>query len=128
MGQVSGRLMIAAFSAAAIWFSAVGVHADGMEKAYALNQDAMVDMSMAQFKSAAEKFIQAANLVPDYQIKDQKLGYTPTFMAAWSYEKIGNVSEACRYFRRFLEIITLEEREPTKSEHAEDYLIHHCGL
>ena len=97
------------------------------EEAYTLNQEAMVDMSTAKFDAAAQKFIKAAGLVSDYQIKDKPLRYTPNFMAAWAFEKTGNMAEACRYYGRFLEIAPPEEWEPTKAEHAQEFLDRHCG-
>jgi tetratricopeptide (TPR) repeat protein len=100
--------------------------ADEVEEAYALNQEAMVEMSMAQFDSAAKKFLEAAARVRDYQIRDRNLRYTPTFMAAWAFEKEGDRIEACRYYRRFLEIAPQEHREETKADHAVDYLHRHC--
>ena len=109
-----------------IGFSATGVRADEVEEAYALNQEAMADMSMAQFDSAARKFLEAATMVQDYQIKDRKLRYTPTFMAAWAFEKEGHRAEACRSYQRFLEIAPPEYREATKADHAKDYLSRHC--
>lgn len=121
--QIIGALLCAL----AVWSMAQTVRADNVEEASALNQDAMVDMSMAEFESAARKFLKAAALVPDYGVKDRNLRYTPTFMAAWAFEKIGDEAEACRYFRRFLEIASPEDREPTKGEHATDYLNRHCG-
>ena len=121
--QIIGALLCAL----AVWSMAQTVRADDVEEAYALNQEAMVDMSMAEFESAARKFLKAAALVPDYGVKDRNLRYTPIFMAAWAFEKIGDEAEACRYFRRFLEIASPEDREPTKVEHAQDYLSHHCG-
>jgi tetratricopeptide (TPR) repeat protein len=109
-----------------IGFSATDVRSDEIEEAYAINQEAMVDMSMAQFDSAAKKFLMAAAIITDYQIRGQKLRYTPTFMAAWAFEKEGHPAEACRHFRRFLEIAPQEHREKTKVDHAVDYLHRHC--
>ena len=97
-----------------------------VETAYALNQEAMVDMSMAQFRSAVEKFIQAASIVPDYQIRGRSLLYTPTFMAAWAFEKIKDFHQSCRYFKQFLEIAPLEYREETKVKHAQEFLSGQC--
>ncbi|MBI5198208.1 MAG: hypothetical protein HZA19_06335 [Nitrospirae bacterium] len=100
--------------------------ADDVEKAYSLNQEAMVDMSMAEFGSAAGKFLEAAALVPDYQIQGRKLRYTPTFMAAWAFEKDGLREEACRYYEQFLRIAPEALREATKVEHAQDFLENQC--
>lgn len=99
---------------------------EDVEKAYALNQGGMVDMSMALFRSAALKFIQAASMVPDYQIRGKSLLYTPTFMAAWAFEKIKDFSQSCRYYRQFLEIAPLEFREETKVKHAQEFLYGKC--
>jgi tetratricopeptide (TPR) repeat protein len=127
MKRVRMSALITLCLIAAILIATGRVRADETEEAYALNQDAMTDMSMAQFKSAAEKFIEAARLVPDYGIKDRPLRYTPTFLAAWAYEKLRNVSEACRYFKKFLEIASQLDREPSKVQHAESYIKLHCG-
>lgn len=102
--------------------------ADQTEDAFELNRDAMVDMSMAEFESAAEKFIRAADLVPDYGIKGRRLQYTPNFMAAWAFEKMGKAQNACLYFKKFLDIAPLGDRELTKTEHAQEYVSSHCGL
>lgn len=99
---------------------------EDVEKAYALNQGAMVDMSTARFQSAAQKFIQAASIVPDYQIRGKSLLYTPTFMAAWAFEKIKDFSRSCRYYKQFLEIAPLEFREETKVKHAQEFLSGQC--
>ena len=108
-------------------FTTSGETADtNKEQAYRLNQDAMMDMNTAQFGSAAEKFIQAAALFPDYAIRSKGLLYTPNFMAAWAYEKIGDAPKACRYFKRFIEVAPIETREETKTDHAKSYLGRHC--
>lgn len=101
--------------------------ADDVEEAYSINQDAMVDMSTAEFQSAADKFLKAGRMVPDYGIKDRSFRYTPTFMAAWAFEKMVNIPEACRYFRRFLKITTHADRESTKEVHAQSYIEDHCA-
>ena len=101
-------------------------HAADMDEAYGFNQDAMIDMSMAQFESAAEKFIKAASIIPDYQVRDRKLLYTPTFMAAWAFEKDGNKEKACRYYSQFLRIAPPEFREASKVDHAGDFLKTTC--
>ncbi len=97
------------------------------DEAYGLNRDAMVDMSEAQFEQAAAKFIRAARIAPDYTIGGRPLLYTPNFMAAWAYEKLGNSEDACRYFRKFLEVAPHDTIESTKADHARDYLRGHCG-
>lgn len=121
-----GVVILAVVWVSSIWGMVQAVRTDE-EDAYALNQEAMVDMSTAEFESAARKFLEAGALVPDYGIKNRSLRYTPTFMAAWAFEKMGNGAEACRYFKKFLEIAPPEQRETTKVEHAQDYLSHHCG-
>jgi tetratricopeptide (TPR) repeat protein len=121
------RLDLIVWSMVGVLYMATIAYADDVEKAYALNQDAMVDMSTAEFESAAQKFLEAAALVPDYRIKDRPLRYTPTFMAAWAFEKMGNLLKACVYYKKFLEIAPAEEREPTKAEHAQDFLNHQCS-
>src|SRR3990172_132688 len=78
-----GPIILAIFCASMTLGMAQTVRADDVEEAYALNQEAMVDMSMAEFESAARKFLKAAALVPDYGVKDRNLRYTPVFMAAW---------------------------------------------
>jgi hypothetical protein len=102
--------------------------ADDSDEAFELNRDAMVDMSMAEFDSAAEKFIKAASMVPDYGIKGRKLQYTPNFMAGWAFEKMGMVKNACVYFKKFLDVAPPGDRELTKTEHAQDYVDSHCGM
>ena len=121
-----GPILLGALWIGMIWSTGTTVRAEDTEDAYVLNQEAMVDMSMAQFEAAAEKFLEAAAMVSDYQIKNQKLRYTPTFMAAWAHEKLGNFAEACLYFREFLEISPEDERELTKVKHATDYLNDRC--
>ncbi len=111
---------------AGVFLSVPFTQAGDPEEAYALNQDAMVDMSMAQFDSAAEKFIRAADIAPDYSIKNRALRYTPNFMAAWAFEKTGKLPHACQYFKRFLEVSPPEEREQTKADHAEKYINRRC--
>ena len=124
---LSARLFFSALAfAMGIPVISVAAPSEDQAKAYALNQEAMVDMSMAQFDSAADKFIEAAELISDYKIKDQSLRYTPNFMAAWAYEKIGDAPKACRYFKKFIEVATIEDREQTKTDHAENYLGRHC--
>jgi tetratricopeptide (TPR) repeat protein len=113
---------------ALFWATPPESRAEDTDEAFELNRDAMVDMSMAEFASAAEKFIKAASLVPDYGIKDRKLQYTPNFMAGWAFEKMGKIQDACVFFRKFLDIAPPGDRELTKTEHAQDYVDSHCGL
>jgi tetratricopeptide (TPR) repeat protein len=92
------------------------------EEAYQFNRTGMIDMSMALFEEAIVAFKKASQLAQDYQIRDQSLMYTPTFMTAWSYEKIGEVQEACRYFREFLQNAPKKYIEDTKEQHANAFL------
>ncbi len=126
MKYVSAPFLLTFWGATIICFTIKSAGADAVEEAYALNQEAMADMSMAQFDSAAGKFLEAAAMVQDYQIRGRKLRYTPTFMAAWAFEKEGHRPEACRSYQRFLEITPPEYREATKADHARDFLNRHC--
>jgi tetratricopeptide (TPR) repeat protein len=82
----------------------------------------MVDMSMARFEEAIEEFRKAAVLLPDYQIRGRPLVYTPIFMTAWAYEKLGRQNEACDQYQKFLEISPPEMVEQSKAQHAQDVL------
>lgn len=113
--------------ASLLWFLLLSpAHAGQADEARDLNRDGMVEMSQAQFESAADKFLAAAQRVPDYGLSGGELRYTPTFMAAWAYEKIGRRSLACRYFSEFLRIASETSDEPTKLNHARDYLRQFC--
>jgi tetratricopeptide (TPR) repeat protein len=96
------------------------------EKAYQHNRAGMVNMSMARFEEAIEEFEKAAALFPDYHIQGQPLVYTPIFMTAWAYEKIGQMEKACRYYRTFLEIPPSDALELSKASHAEEVLGTQC--
>jgi tetratricopeptide (TPR) repeat protein len=109
------------------WAGAAAAAGAEADRAYSLNQEAMAEMSQAAFESAADKFLRAAAIVPDYAIEDRPLRYTPTFMAAWAYEKLGAAARACRYYGRFLEIAPADRAEPTKLEHARAFVDQHCG-
>lgn len=87
----------------------------------------MVDMSQAAFEAAADKFLRAAAILPDYAIEHRPLIYTPNFMAAWAYEKIGDSARACRYYDRFLELAPAARAERSKLEHARAFVDQHCG-
>jgi len=91
-------------------------------EAYQFNRTGMIDMSMAMFEEAIVEFKKASNLAQDYQIRNQSLMYTPTFMTAWAYEKIGHIQAACRYFRGFLQIAPEKYIEETKKQHANEYI------
>lgn len=99
---------------------------DDIEQAYAYNRDGLVAMSKARFVEAIELFDHAARMAPDYHIMNRKLSYTPTFMAAWAYEKIGRKTKACEYFRRFLDTAPADLIEADKAAHAREYLSQFC--
>jgi len=101
--------------------------AQSEEEAYEYNRQGMIAMSEAEFEAAIVNFQKAAALAKDYQIRDRPLIYTPVFMTAWASEKIDRVTEACREFQHFLDIAPPDAVEPTKAEHARDYLKQHCG-
>lgn len=92
------------------------------EAAYEHNRAGMVNMSMARFEEAIEEFRQAASLLEDYAILDRPLVYTPIFMMGWAYEKLGQTAEACREFKKFLEIASPDLAEPGKVFHARSFL------
>lgn len=101
--------------------------ADGVvEQAYQYNREGMIAMSKARFEDAVEHFQKAAALVPDYGITRRGLRYTPNFMTAWAYEKLGRSEEACRYFRHFLDLAPGEWLEAEKADHANGFLARHC--
>jgi tetratricopeptide (TPR) repeat protein len=92
------------------------------EEAYRFNRTGMIDMSQALFEEAIVEFKKAAALVSDYQLRGRPLLYTPNFMAAWAYEKIGRRAEACEYYGKFLKLAPPDLIEATKAEHAKEYL------
>ncbi|HET6466104.1 MAG TPA: hypothetical protein VLY20_09650 [Nitrospiria bacterium] len=100
--------------------------AQSEEEAYEHNRQGMIAMSEAEFEEAIVEFQTAAALAKDYQIRNRPLIYTPVFMTAWAYEKIGRMSAACGEFQRFLKIAPADAIESTKAEHARDYLKQHC--
>jgi tetratricopeptide (TPR) repeat protein len=129
-GMIRLSIRLACLALIFSWAPLLLAQSDDLEKteeAYRLNEDGMTDMSMAEFESAATKFLYAAAMVPDYGITGRPLRYTPTFMAAWALEKLGRREEACRYFKKFLEIAPTDSREPSKVEHAQEYLGRQCG-
>ena len=97
-----------------------------LEQAYTYNREGMIAMSQAQFDEAIEQFQQAAKLVPDYGITRRGLRYTPNFMIGWAHEKNGRSEEACRFFRKFLDLSPAELIEESKADHARQYLKQHC--
>ncbi len=99
---------------------------DMRDDAYEHNRQGMIAMSKADFEEAIAEFQSAAALAKDYQIIGRPLVYTPVFMTAWAYEKIGRTHEACRGFQQFLAIAPSESVEATKADHASDYLKQHC--
>lgn len=90
--------------------------------AYEHNRAGMINLSMARFDEAIAEFEKAAAFYPDYQIQGQPLVYTPIFMTAWAFEKIGRIDEACEYYRKFLEISPPDAVEATKIQHAREVL------
>jgi tetratricopeptide (TPR) repeat protein len=96
------------------------------EQAYAYNRDGMIDMSEARFDEAIEQFQHAADLVPDYGITRRDLRYTPNFMIGWAHEKQGRIEEACRAYRRFLDLAPAQLIEQGKADHANQYFDRHC--
>ena len=101
---------------------------DLLDQAYSYNREGMIAMSKAQFKEAIDQFQQAAELVPDYGITHGDLRYTPNFMIAWAYEKLGEWESACQYFQRFLNLAPAEwqDIETEKTDHAGAFLDTHC--
>jgi len=100
--------------------------AQAMERAYAHNRAGMIAMSEARFDEAIEQFQHAAELVPDYGITKRGLRYTPNFMIGWAHEKQGRIDEACRAFRRFLDLAPAPLIEEGKADHARRYLGREC--
>ncbi|MBI1821692.1 MAG: hypothetical protein HY036_05950 [Nitrospirae bacterium] len=98
---------------------------DVLDKAYDLNRQGMIDMSEAKFEEAIVLFQEAAKLKFDYEITEKPLLYTPTFLTAWAFEKIGDREKACEEFRLFLKRAG-SHVEPTKKEHADDFIKNHC--
>lgn len=112
---------------AAGWAGGAAAAGADADRAYGLNQDAMAEMSQAAFEAAAEKFARAAAILPDYAIEGRPLEYTPNFMAAWAYEKLGDAGRACRYYDRFLELAPAARAEPSKLDHARAFVTQQCG-
>lgn len=96
-----------------------------LDKAYELNLQAMAEMSEAKFEEAVDHFRKAVQLVPDYGITGKPFIYSPTFMAGWGLEKIGNDREACAEFKAYL-TRTGDQAEATKKEHADAFIKSHC--
>lgn len=124
------RPTLHAFFAFVLWavcFASGIAAAQTEDEAYEYNREGMILMSQADFEEAAEAFKNAADLVLDYQIRGRALMYTPVFMTAWAYEKIGRVPDACEQYRRFLRIAPPEAVEETKADHARGFLNGNCG-
>ena len=96
------------------------------QEAYEHNRAGMLNMSMARFEEAVEEFIQAVNLAQDYGIRGGFLVYTPTFMTAWTYEKMDRMEQACRHYRKFLRIAPSQWIEASKQDHSQQYLKQYC--
>lgn len=92
------------------------------ERAYEHNRKGMINMSKALFDEAIVEYRKASNLVPDYKIRNQSLIYTPLFMTAWAYEKIGEIFMACLHYKQFLKITSVGFIEETKKSHAREYI------
>ena len=92
------------------------------EKAYEHNRKGMINMSKALFDEAIVEYKKAYGLVHDYQIRNQSLIYTPIFMTAWAYEKIGEILAACHHYKQFLKVASDEFIEENKEAHAREYI------
>ncbi len=92
------------------------------EQAYEHNRSGMMKMAMARFDEAIVDFQMAAEMMEDYTILDRPLVYTPVFMIAWAYEKLGDGVNACKTYQRFLDLAPGALAEPSKVSHARDYL------
>ncbi|MBI3594738.1 MAG: hypothetical protein HY200_07245 [Nitrospirae bacterium] len=86
----------------------------------------MIDMSEAKFEEAIVLFRQASELRSDYEITGRPLLYTPLFMTAWAYEKIGNSRKACEFFHLFASR-SGKLAELTKKEHADRFIKNYCS-
>jgi tetratricopeptide (TPR) repeat protein len=126
MGPVAESAVIASAAVSPAVSPAVSDNSQQFEQAYAYNKAGMIDMSKAQFDEAIEQFQHAAELVPDYGITRRDLLYTPNFMIGWAHEKQGRVEEACRAFRRFLDLAPASLIEQGKADHANQYFDQHC--
>lgn len=102
-----------------------GASEDLLEKAYELNRQAMIDMSEAKFEEAIILFEQATRLKSDYEITGRPLVYTPIFMTAWAYEKLGNSKKACEAFHLYIQR-SGTSAEPTKKDHADHFIKNYC--
>lgn len=96
------------------------------EEAYEHNRVGMIDMSMARFEEAIVEFGKAAALLPDYRIQGRPLIYTPIFMTAWAYEKIGSLGKACEHYLKFLDVAPPGRVEASKALHARE-ILDSCG-
>ncbi len=96
------------------------------DRAYVLNREGMIAMSEARFEDAIAAFQRAAKVAGDYAIAGKPLMYTPVFMTGWASEKIGRTADACRAYREYLRIAVEHPVEPTKVDHAKDYVSTNC--
>jgi len=102
-----------------------GISEDLLEQAYELNRQGMIDMSEAKFEEAIVLFDRAAHLKSDYEITGRPLVYTPIFMTAWAYEKLGNSKKACESFHLYINR-SGTSAEPTKKDHADHFIKNYC--
>jgi tetratricopeptide (TPR) repeat protein len=121
-----GILMVILLLFVVQWQQAAAQSKNAQEEAYEHNRQGMIAMSQAEFEEAIAEFQKAAALSGDYQITGRPLIYTPVFMTAWAQEKIGRIEDACRSFRRFLQIALTEASEKTKVDHAREYIAQQC--
>lgn len=98
----------------------------GQQDAYEFNRQGMIAMSEARFTDAIAAFERAAALAHDYQISGKPLTYTPVFMTGWASEKIDRTREACDAYHHYLRLAAEHPIEPTKIEHANDYISANC--
>lgn len=97
-------------------------------KAYNHNRQGMISMSMARFGEAVEDFQKAASLAVDYEIRGEKLQYTPLFHAGWASEKMGDREGACDAYQKFLEVAPAELAEASKVDHANIFIGKNCRV
>jgi hypothetical protein len=105
---------------------AVGADPSDEDRAYSLNREGMIAMSEARFVEAIDAFQRAAQLSTDYSIMGRPLMYTPVFMSGWGSEKIGRTRQACRAYREYLRIAVEHPIEPSKVDHAKEFISTNC--